>query len=204
MVRLDQNFQQQCKTLQSVDKHVGKIQEALRVNSVLDETIIIYASNNGYHFMHHRLREGKGQPYKYDLRVPLIVAGPGVPENTVVQDMITANIDVPTAIHHIVTGGEGPRSSNTPQTLDSISFMPCFNDILAKSTKQEEEEDNKDDDTSAVSPSSHPRREDMLVEYKGMGSYSQCGLYPNRLCRMDLKGDYSDVYDVHNNTYHCL
>ncbi|MGH9362923.1 MAG: sulfatase-like hydrolase/transferase, partial [Thermoanaerobaculia bacterium] len=43
------------------------------------DAFVFLTSDNGFHLGHHRLRAGKGSPYEEDVRVPLLVAGPGVP-----------------------------------------------------------------------------------------------------------------------------
>ena len=43
-------------------------------------TYIVYTSDNGFHMGEHRLIAGKDTPYEEDLRVPMVMRGPGVPE----------------------------------------------------------------------------------------------------------------------------
>ena len=42
-------------------------------------TYIVFSSDNGYHMGQHRLLPGKETAFDTDIRVPLIIAGPGVP-----------------------------------------------------------------------------------------------------------------------------
>jgi arylsulfatase A-like enzyme len=44
---------------------------------VLDNTYIIYASDNGFHMGAFGLPDGKGTPMEEDARVPLFMRGPG-------------------------------------------------------------------------------------------------------------------------------
>jgi hypothetical protein len=50
----------------------------------LDFEEIFYTSDNGFHLGEHRLWSGKREPYEEDIRVPLIVRGPNVPQNATV------------------------------------------------------------------------------------------------------------------------
>jgi N-acetylglucosamine-6-sulfatase len=45
---------------------------------VLDDTYIIYTTDNGYHVGQHRLQPGKQCPFEEDINIPLFVRGPGV------------------------------------------------------------------------------------------------------------------------------
>ena len=53
---------------------------------------MIFTSDNGYHLGQHRLRNGKTQVYEEDIRVPLIVRGPGVPAGASLEHFVV-NID---------------------------------------------------------------------------------------------------------------
>ena len=56
-----------------------RIVGALEATGQLDETYVIYTSDNGFHMGEHRLIAGKDTPYEEDIRVPMIMRGPGVP-----------------------------------------------------------------------------------------------------------------------------
>eukprot|EP00798_Chlamydomonas_sp_ICE-L_P007729 gene7727-901_t len=61
---------------------VGLISE-LRDQGVLDNTYIIFTSDNGYHIGNHKLKQGKKMPYEEDVRVPLYIRGPGITKGQV-------------------------------------------------------------------------------------------------------------------------
>ena len=50
----------------------------LNNNGMLDNTIAMYTSDHGYHLGTFGLPLDKRQPYETDIRVPLLVRGPGV------------------------------------------------------------------------------------------------------------------------------
>ena len=54
--------------------------EALEETGRLDNTYVVYTSDNGFHMGQHRLFIGKTTAYEEDIRVPLAIRGPGVPE----------------------------------------------------------------------------------------------------------------------------
>jgi arylsulfatase A-like enzyme len=65
-----------------LDRNVGKIIETLRSTGLYDNTIIIYAADNGLAAGSHGLL-GKQNLYEHSMKVPLIIAGPGIPEGEI-------------------------------------------------------------------------------------------------------------------------
>ena len=72
--------QSRLAALRAFDDLVGTLVETLRVTGELDNTFVVLTSDNGYHLGEHRLTE-KLTAYEESIRVPLIVAGPGVPRS---------------------------------------------------------------------------------------------------------------------------
>jgi arylsulfatase A-like enzyme len=71
------------RSLQTVDRAVGRLIDALADTGRLNSTYIVFWTDNGHHMGEHRLGAlgggGKGTPYVEDIRVPLLVRGPSVP-----------------------------------------------------------------------------------------------------------------------------
>jgi arylsulfatase A-like enzyme len=87
------------KRLQSmlaVDDMIGGLIEALRQSNELDNTYIFFTSDNGFHLGQHRLGAGKWTAYEEDIRVPLVVRGPGVPEGRTLEHLVLNNDLAPT------------------------------------------------------------------------------------------------------------
>ncbi len=61
-----------------LDGQVGRILDALKQTGLADNTLIIYAADNGLALGSHGLL-GKQNVFEHSMRVPLIVAGPGIP-----------------------------------------------------------------------------------------------------------------------------
>jgi arylsulfatase A-like enzyme len=68
----DAHVRQQYESLLAVDDAVRRILLALRGSGRLANTLIVFASDNGYEHGEHRFREKK-VPYEESIRVPLIV-----------------------------------------------------------------------------------------------------------------------------------
>jgi arylsulfatase A-like enzyme len=90
---LDQYYRQRLQSLQAVDEMVAHVITTLSITGQLDHTYIFFTSDNGFHLGQHRLLTGKREPYEEDIRVTLLVRGPGVPEGKML-DHLTGNIDL--------------------------------------------------------------------------------------------------------------
>jgi arylsulfatase A-like enzyme len=73
----DVDYQNRMGSLYAVDEMVSEIVATLEERGVLDNTWIIFTSDNGYNLGAHRLIH-KMAPYEESIRVPLVIAGPGV------------------------------------------------------------------------------------------------------------------------------
>jgi len=83
---------QYCGSIELIDHHIGLILDALERRGMMDDTYIIYSSDHGEMLGDHGLYT-KSVPYEASLRVPLIVAGPGI-EGGRVSDALIELIDV--------------------------------------------------------------------------------------------------------------
>ncbi len=84
----------QYRTLLSVDDAVGHIVAALRKSGELDNTMIIFTSDNGFLWGEHR-STGKQTPWEESIRVPFIFRYDPVTGDTAMQNPnLIANIDI--------------------------------------------------------------------------------------------------------------
>ncbi|CAF9927242.1 MAG: hypothetical protein HETSPECPRED_006525 [Heterodermia speciosa] len=94
----DEFYRSRLRALQAVDELVDDIFGLLEQHGILDNTYVIYSSDNGYHIGQHRLPPGKECGYEEDVNVPLIVRGPNVPKG-ITTDQVTSHTDlVPTIL----------------------------------------------------------------------------------------------------------
>ena len=70
-----------------LDAKVGEIIETLKKEGLFDNTIIVYASDNGLAIGSHGLL-GKQDLYEHSMNVPLIISGPGIPKNKVTHALV--------------------------------------------------------------------------------------------------------------------
>lgn len=88
-----ENYQQELESLLSVDDAVGNVLDTLRRTGELDNTLVIYTSDNGFFHGEHRIKSEKILPYEEGLRVPLVMRGPGVPKGRQMRQLV-GNIDL--------------------------------------------------------------------------------------------------------------
>ena len=89
----DEFYRSRLRALQAVDELVEGVVKLLDDHDVLNNTYIIYTSDNGYHIGQHRLPPGKECGYEEDINIPLIIRGPGVPKGEA-TDQVTSHTDL--------------------------------------------------------------------------------------------------------------
>jgi arylsulfatase A-like enzyme len=87
----------QMRMLRTVDSEVGQLREALDAQGDLDNTIVIYVSDNGLLLGEHRL-EGKRLPYLEATDVPFAISAPGKVPAGSVDRRLTSNVDIAATI----------------------------------------------------------------------------------------------------------
>ena len=84
------------RSMLAVDDMIGDLFDSLRETGELESTYVFFTSDNGYHLGQHRLGAGKWTAYEEDIRVPLVVRGPGVPEGERLPHVVLNNDLAPT------------------------------------------------------------------------------------------------------------
>jgi N-acetylglucosamine-6-sulfatase len=105
---IDENYSQELESLLSVDDAVASVVGALRQSGELDNTLIVFTSDNGFMHGEHRWESEKVLPYEPAIRVPLIMRGPGVPRGRVEQRLVS-NIDLAPTILKAARAAPGRR-----------------------------------------------------------------------------------------------
>jgi arylsulfatase A-like enzyme len=70
-----------------LDEKIGEIINSLKTNGLFDNTIIVYAADNGLAIGSHGLL-GKQNLYEHSMKVPLIITGPGIPKGKVSDALV--------------------------------------------------------------------------------------------------------------------
>jgi N-acetylglucosamine-6-sulfatase len=74
---IEENWQQRRETLMAVDEAVASIIETLRSTGELDNTLVVFTSDNGFFHGEHRIRNGKVQHYEESTHLPLLMRWTG-------------------------------------------------------------------------------------------------------------------------------
>ena len=117
---LEEEYRRRLRSLQAVDDMVESIVRTLEAKGVLDQTYVIYTSDNGFHMGEHRMIAGKDTAYEEDIRVPMVMRGPGVPKGGRI-DAMALNVDLAPTFADMAGIG-------TPAFVDGRSFLPLLAD----------------------------------------------------------------------------
>ena len=100
-----------------LDDRIGDILEALDKNNLTENTIIVYAADNGLAIGSHGLL-GKQNLYEHSMKVPLIISGADLPEDKI-SDALVYLLDLfPTLCE--LTG------LPQPEKIDGMSIVPAI------------------------------------------------------------------------------
>jgi len=125
LAAIRESYQQRLESLLAVDEAVAQIVNELTRIGKLDNTYIIFTSDNGFFHGEHRVSAGKVLLYEPSIRVPLLIRGPGIPAGRH-RSQFVANIDLaPTIVQ--ATGAQPGR------VMDGRSLIPFAKDKLLQS-----------------------------------------------------------------------
>ena len=96
--------------LRAVDTGFHRLMESLEASGELDDTLVVFLSDNGYFFGEHRIADDKRLPYEPALRVPLAIRMPAGADQPSRSDALVANVDL------------------APTMIDLASARPCIAD----------------------------------------------------------------------------
>jgi N-acetylglucosamine-6-sulfatase len=120
IARAEELYRKRLQSMLALDEMIGRLVDALRESGELENTYLVFTSDNGFHLGQHRLTSGKWTAYEEDIRVPLIVRGPGVPEGRTLAHLVLNNDLAPTFAD---LGG-----AETPPFVDGRSLKPLLGD----------------------------------------------------------------------------
>ncbi len=97
----EETIRRRAEMLLAVDESVGRIVSALDAGGILDETFILFTSDNGFFYGEHGLSIERRMPYEESIRAPLVVryptlvgAGSSIDELVVSVDIAPTVLDV--------------------------------------------------------------------------------------------------------------
>ncbi|MBN1936073.1 MAG: sulfatase-like hydrolase/transferase [Anaerolineae bacterium] len=99
------------------DAQMARVIEALEAKGVLDDTVIVFAGDNGLALGQHGLM-GKQSMYEHSLRVPLVFCGPGIPQGKK-SDAFCYLFDIYPTLCDLI-------NVPLPDTVEGQSLLPVF------------------------------------------------------------------------------
>ncbi|GAB7044068.1 hypothetical protein JCM9533A_79190 [Catenuloplanes niger JCM 9533] len=118
IARIDDAYRKRAQSVLSIDRMIGGLRAALVETGVADDTVLVFSSDNGFHLGQYRLTVGKQTAFETDVRVPLIMSGPGLRRGATVAET-AANIDLRPTFDAL--GG-----AVTPPDVDGRSLLPLI------------------------------------------------------------------------------
>ncbi|MGH2924249.1 MAG: sulfatase family protein [Solirubrobacterales bacterium] len=114
--KVQDRYRKRLESLLAVDEAVNRIVSMLAIKGILNETYIIFTSDNGYMQGQHRLHQGKFVAYDPSAKVPLLLRGPGLPTGVTSSELVS-NVDIVKTI--LDMSGASPQI-----TVDGRSMLP--------------------------------------------------------------------------------
>ena len=106
-----------------LDYHIGRLLTTLRQQGLMENTVIIFSSDQGLAMGSHGLM-GKQNLYDAGMKVPLIFSGPGIP---------TGRSDALVYLHDIYPTVCELIGTPVPSGLDGVSFAPVLRQKASES-----------------------------------------------------------------------
>ncbi len=118
IAKIDARHEGRAETLQALDDLVAGVVNKLQNVGALENTYIVFTSDNGQHSGEHRIPDGKAQPYEENIYMPLLVRGPGVGAGSTTNRLALNTDFFPT-----LTDLAG---ATTPEYVDGRSLRPLL------------------------------------------------------------------------------
>jgi arylsulfatase A-like enzyme len=117
------------ESLRSLDRDVGRIMRAIEARGALDNTVVVFASDNGFLWGEHRLLS-KTWPYEESIKVPLVIRTPWT-DRAVIDDRLTGNIDLASTFTELAGTSPGlPQDGRSLVPLLRGRDTPWRSDLL--------------------------------------------------------------------------
>jgi N-acetylglucosamine-6-sulfatase len=112
--RADKDERFRLRSMRAVEEEIDAVIQALAETGRVNNTYILFTSDNGLLMGQHRAVGIKGNPYEESAGVPLMVRGPGVPVGSV--DRLVLNVDLAPTLLELA-------GAAIPDTVDGRSLV---------------------------------------------------------------------------------
>jgi arylsulfatase A-like enzyme len=93
IAEIDELRKDQLRTLVEVDRAVGRVLDALDSTGRLENTLVVFTSDNGFLLGEHR-RDAKSVPYEESIRVPMVVRFDALGVQPRTDEHLVLNVDL--------------------------------------------------------------------------------------------------------------
>ena len=124
--KIDKRHEGRAETLQSLDDMVAGIVRKLKDRGVMGNTYVFFTSDNGWAEGEHRRPGGKANPYEEDVRMPLLVRGPGVAAGSNTYKLALNTDYLPTFADLACTSSSPCDTQNWRYVPDGRSLLPVL------------------------------------------------------------------------------
>ncbi|KAK7079518.1 hypothetical protein SK128_006379, partial [Halocaridina rubra] len=191
--KVDEVFRNRLRTLLTVNDMVEEVIKYLESKNQLDNTYVVFTSDNGYHLGQFSLPLDKREPYETDIRVPLLIRGPNIPLGTEIKFPVT-NIDLAPTFLDLA-------GIPIPPYMDGLSVKS----LITGNSKRIKDVTSEDNSIIGLTSATNYIRRSILVEHSGEGVQKNSGC---EYLGPDLSGCNPDFVckceDSRNNTYACI
>jgi N-acetylglucosamine-6-sulfatase len=173
---IDTFRRKQIQSLNGIDLAVESLLDELSRQGKLDDTLVIYLSDNGHFWGEHRIPWGKNSVYEESSRVPFAVRYPRLVAKPRAETRLVANIDIAPTIYDLAR-------IPIPTGVEGRSLVPLLTD------------------GSKTNPSVSWREELLLEgwappELVKAGRAPYAAVHTGRYVYVETEGDRSELYDL--------
>ena len=117
ILAIDELRRSQLQSLNALDLAVESLLHRLERAGELNNTFIVYLSDNGFYWGEHRRRSGKGYAWEESIHVPMAIRYPPLASQSRSDDHLVSNLDLAPSIYQLAGLPEPPG-------LDGKSLLP--------------------------------------------------------------------------------
>jgi arylsulfatase A-like enzyme len=120
----DATIQRRAEMLLAVDEGIGRILRELETRGQLDNTVVVFTSDNGFFFGEHGLTTERRLPYEESIRNPLIIRYPRVARPGARPSQLALTVDLAPTILELAGAPIGDR-------IQGRSLVPVLRGVAA-------------------------------------------------------------------------
>jgi len=133
VIEINHEYRMRAQSVLAIDSMIGQLRRTLADLGIDRRTYVVFSSDNGFHMGEYSLRPGKMTPFDTDVRVPLIMVGPGVPKG-VVLSQIVQNVDLAPTFAE-VAGASAPLEPDGHSVLELLRNPSAARVVASRSRR---------------------------------------------------------------------